>query len=167
MFKKLGLTLAALALLLAACGGGGGGLSAEEQAKADEITAELTEDQSIENPFSDEEKASCFSEGLVKELGLERINELDTGGGVEDGFGNMTTDEQGKVADLAIDCIDMQGYMGAMMAQAGLPQEQADCVADGLNDDLIKELFLAQISGADVTANEDLMEIIMSCLMGG
>jgi hypothetical protein len=167
MFKKLGLMLAALALLLAACGGGGGGLSAEEQAKADEITAELIADQSIENPFADEEKASCFSEGLVKELGLARVNALDTGGGVEEGFANMTAEEQGKVADLAIDCIDMQAYMGEMMANAGLPQDQADCVADGLNDDLIKELFLAQISGADVTANEDLMAVIFECLMGG
>lgn len=166
MFKKLGLMLAALALLLAACGGGGG-LSAEEQAKADEITAELTADQSIENPFSDQEKASCFSEGLVAELGLDRINALDTGEGVEDGFANMTAEEQGKVADLAIDCIDMQAYMGEMMANSGLPEDQAQCVADGLDDDLIKELFLAQISGADVTTNEDLMGVIMTCLMGG
>ena len=167
MFKKLGLVLAALVVLLAACGGGGGGLSAEEQAKADEITAELTADQSIENPFAGQEQASCFSGGLVKELGLARVNELDTGGGVEEGFANMTAEEQGKVADLAIDCIDMQAYMGQMMANAGLPQDQADCVADGLNDDLIKELFLAQISGADVTANEDLMAVIFECLMGG
>ena len=167
MFKRVGLVLTALVMVLAACGGDGGGLSAEEQAKADEITAELTADTSAENPFADEEKAACFSEGLVSELGLDRINELDTGGGVDEGFGNMTAEEQGKVADLAIDCIDMQAYMSEMMAGAGLPQEQADCVADGLNDDLIKELFLAQISGADVTANEDLMGIVMSCLMEG
>lgn len=167
MAKKMGLVIVALAMVLAACGGGGGGLSAEEQAKADEITAELTADQSIENPFADEEKAACFSEGLVGELGLERINALDSGEGVEAGFANMTADEQGKVADLAIDCIDMQAYMGEMMANAGLPEEQANCVADGLDDDLIKELFLAQISGSDVTANEELMSILMGCMMGG
>lgn len=167
MFKRVGLVLVALVMLLAACGGGGGGLSAEEQAKADEITAELIADTSAENPFAQEEQASCFSEGLVKELGLDRINALDTGGGVEEGFGNMTAEEQGTVADLAIDCIDIQAYMGEMMATAGLPQEQADCVAEGLDDDLIKELFLAQISGADVTSNEDLMGVIMGCLMGG
>jgi hypothetical protein len=166
MLKKMGLAMVALVMVLAACGGGGG-LSAEEQAKADELTAELTADQSIENPFADEEKASCVSEGLVGELGLDRINALDTGGGVEAGFANMTADEQSKVADLAIGCIDMQAYMAEMMANSGLPQEQADCVADGLNDDMIKELFLAQISGADVTQNEDLMGVIMSCLMGG
>jgi len=164
MAKKMGLGLVALVMMLAACGGGGG-LSAEEQAKADEITAELTADQSAENPFSDEEKASCFSEGLVGELGLDRINELDSGEGVEAGFANMTADEQGKVADLAIDCIDMQAYMGEMLANAGLSEDQANCVSEGLNDDLIKELFLAQIGGADVTANEDLMGVVMGCLM--
>jgi hypothetical protein len=167
MVKKMGLVMVALVMILAACGGGGGGLSAEEQAKADEITAELTADPSAENPFADEEKASCFSEGLVGELGLDRINELDTGGGVDEGFGNMTVAEQEAVADLAVDCIDMQAYMGEMLANAGLSQDQADCVADGLNDDLIKQLFLAQISGADVTANEDLMGVVMGCLMGG
>ena len=166
MAKKMGLVLVALVMVLAACGGGGG-LSAEEQAKADEITAELIADPSAENPFADEEKASCFSEGLVGELGLDRINELDTGGGVDEGFGNMTAEEQSAVADLAIDCIDMQAYMGEMLANAGLSQDQADCVAEGLNDDLIKQLFLAQISGADVTANEDLMGVVMTCLMGG
>lgn len=166
MAKKMGLVLVALVMLLAACGGKGG-LSAEEQAKADEITAELTADQSAENPFSDQAKAACFSEGLVKELGLARINQLDTGEGVEDGFANMTADEQSKVADLAIDCIDMQAYMGEMLATAGLSEAQAKCVSDGLNDDLIKELFLAQIGGGDVTANEDLMTILMGCLMAG
>jgi hypothetical protein len=166
MLKKMGLAMVALVMVLAACGGDGG-LSAEEQAKADELTAELTADQSIENPFADEEKASCFSEGLVGALGVDRINELDTGGGVEAGFANMTADEQSNVADLAIDCIDMQAYMGEMMANSGLSQEQADCVADGLDDDMIKELFLAQIGGADVTQNEDLVGIIMGCLMGG
>ena len=166
MLKKMGLAMVALVMVLAACGGDGG-LSAEEQAKADEITAELAADQSVENPFADQEKAACFSEGLVGELGLDRINALDTGGGVEAGFANMTADEQSKVADLAIGCIDMQAYMGEMMANSGLPQAQADCVADGLDDDMIKELFLAQISGADVTQNEDLVGLIMSCLMGG
>jgi hypothetical protein len=165
MGKKMGLALVVLVMLLAACGGGGG-LSAEEQAKADEITAQLTADTSAENPFADQEKASCFSEGLVGELGLDRINELDTGGGVEAGFANMTAEEQGKVADLAIDCVDMQAYMGEMLANAGLSQDQANCVAEGLNDDLIKELFLAQISGADVTTNQDLMGVVMTCLMG-
>ena len=163
MAKKMGLGLVALVMMLAACGGGG--LSAEEQAKADEITAELTADTSAENPFADQEKASCFSEGLVGELGLDRINELDSGEGVEAGSANMTADEQGKVADLAIDCIDMQAYMGDMLSNAGLSEEQAGCVSEGLDDDLIKELFLAQIGGADVTANEDLMGVVMGCLM--
>jgi glutamate dehydrogenase/leucine dehydrogenase len=165
MRKTLGLLLA-LTVLLAACGGGGGGLSAEEQAKADEISAELVADQSAENPFASAEAASCFSEGIVEKLGLDRINELDTGGGVEAGFANMTASEQETVAGLAIDCIDFPAYMSEQLTGAGLTEAQANCVAEGLNDDLVKQLFLAQISGADVTANQDLMSVVMECLMG-
>jgi len=165
MLKKMGLVMVALVMVLAACGGNGG-LSAEEQAKADEIAAELTADTSAENPFAEEEAAKCFSEGLVGEVGLERINELDTGEGVETGFANMTAEEQGTVADLALGCIDFPAYMSEQLAGAGLTEDQASCVSEGLDDDLIKELFLAQISGADVTTNEDLMGVIMGCLLG-
>jgi ABC-type phosphate/phosphonate transport system substrate-binding protein len=166
MFKKMGLVLAALAMVLAACGGGGG-LSAAEQAKADEIKAELIADQSAENVFANEAEAACFSEGLVKELGLDRINALDTGGGVEAGFANMTAAEQEKVADVAIDCIDFPAMIKDQMAAAGLDEATANCVAEGLDDDLVKALFLAQISGADPTANEGLTSVLMGCLLGG
>jgi hypothetical protein len=165
MLRKMGLVMVALTMVLAACGGGGG-LSAEEQAKADEITAELTADTSAENPFADQEAAKCFSEGLVGELGLDRINALDTGGGVEAGFANMTEAEQGTVADLAIGCIDFPTMMREQMTAAGLDEDTANCVAAGLNDDLAKSLFLAQISGGDPTENEELMSVLMGCLMG-
>ncbi len=166
MLKKMGLVLVVLVMVLPACGGGGGGLSAEEQAKADEIAAELTADTSAENPFADEEAAACFSEGIVGELGLERINALDTGAGVEAGFADMTEAEQETVADLALGCIDFPAMMREQMAAAGLSEDQANCVAEGLDDDVLKTLFLAQIRGEDVASSEELMAVVMSCLLG-
>lgn len=167
MLKKLGLMILALMLVLAACGDdGGGGLSGEEQAKADEIKAELLADTSAENPFADEESASCFANGIVGEFGLERVNELDSGEGVEAGFEDMTAAEQETVADLAMECIDFQQMIKDQMAASGLPEDQANCVADALSDDLLKDMFLAQIRGEDPTENAELMEVIMSCLIG-
>jgi len=127
---------------------------------------ELTEDTSAANPFAAEEDASCFAEGIMGEVGLERINELDTGAGLEAGFADMTTAEQESIVDSALGCIDFPAYMSEQLATAGLTEDQASCVSEGLDDDLIKQLFLAQISGADVTTNEDLMGVIMGCLLG-
>jgi hypothetical protein len=167
MRKLLGL-LAALTLLLAACGGSssGGNLNAAEQAKADEIAAQLTADTAAGNPFTDETAAKCFADGIVSQLGLDRINALDTGGAVEDSFANMTTAEQETVADVALGCINFQQIIQDEMTQAGLSSDQATCVANGLNNDLLKQLFLAQIRGEDPTSNADLVSVVTGCLMG-
>lgn len=166
MLKKMGLLLVALLLLAAACGDDdGAALSAEEQAKAAEIADELTANTAAENPFTDEAAATCFSEGIVSSFGLERIAQLDTGEGVEAGFANMTTEEQETVADLALECIDFQSVMREQLAGAGLPEEQVNCVAEGLNQDLLKSLFLAQIRGENPAENADLMGVVMECLV--
>lgn len=165
MLKKMSLVMVALVMVLAACGGDGG-FSAEEQAKIDEIVGELTVDTSAANPFAAEEDASCFAEGIMGEIGLERINELDTGAGLEAGFASMTTDEQEAIVDSALGCIDFPAYMSEQLAGAGLTEEQASCVSEGLDEDLIKTLFLAQIAGQDPTSSEELMTVVMGCLMG-
>jgi hypothetical protein len=168
MLKKLGLVMVALVMVLAACGddSGGGALSAEEQAKAVEIAAELTADTTAENPFGDPAAATCFSEGIVSSFGITRINELDSGTGVEAGFANMTAAEQETVAELAMSCIDFGTMIKDQMAASGLPEAQANCVAEGLNNDLLKALFLAQIRGEDPTQNAELMSVVMGCLTG-
>jgi hypothetical protein len=165
MFKKLGLATLALMLLLAACGGDdAASQSAAEQAKAAEIKAELLADTSATNPFADDAAATCFSNGIVGEFGIERINALDTGSGLEAGFTNMTTDEQNTLADLALGCIDFQKVIKDQMAASGLPAEVANCVADGLNQDLLKGLFLTQMSGGDPSQNAELMQVVMGCV---
>lgn len=167
MTKKLGLMFLALMMLLAACGGGGGGLSAAEQAKADEIKAQLLADTSAENVFGEEEAATCFSEGLVSDLGLERINALEASGvALQEGFANLTAAEQEKVADRAIGCIDFPAMMREQLTGAGLSEDQANCVADGLDDDMVKSLLMAYISGQDVTQNADLMGVVIGCMTG-
>jgi len=165
MLKKMGLVMVALVMVLAACGDDGG-FSAEEQAKIDEIVGELTEDTSAANPFAAEEDASCFAEGIMGDIGLERINELDTGAGLEAGFADMTTAEQESIVDSALGCIDFPAYMSEQLATAGLTEDQASCVSEGLDEDLIKTLFLAQIAGQDPTTSEELMTVVMGCLMG-
>ena len=165
MIKKLGLAMLALMLLLAACGGDdAGGQSAEEQAKAAEIKAELLADTSATNPFADDAAATCFSNGIVGELGVTRINELDTGTGLQAGLAGMTTEEQNTVADLALGCIDFESIIKDQMAASGLPAEVANCVADGLNADLLKGLFLTQISGGDPSQNAELMQVVVGCV---
>jgi protein involved in sex pheromone biosynthesis len=165
MMKKLGLVVLALMLVLVACGGDdAAGQSAEEQAKAAEIKAELLADTSATNPFADEAAATCFADGIVGEFGVERINALDTGSGLEAGMANMTTEEQTKMADLALGCIDFQQVIKDQMAASGLPEETANCVADGLNEDMLRGLFLTQASGGDPSQNAELLQVVMDCL---
>lgn len=163
MLKRLGLFIAALTLLLAACGGGSG-LSAEEQTKVDELVTEMM-GEGEGGVITNEADARCYAEGIVGEFGIDRINELDTGEGLEAGFELMTAAEQEKVVDLAFGCIDLAATITEGMADSGLTEDQMACVSDGLTEDLLRGLLLAEIRGEDPTESEELMGVVFDCLM--
>ena len=165
MFKKMGLLVVALLLVLAACGDddGGGALSAEEQAKADELKAELMADTSASNPFTNEEDAACFSEAVVRSFGLARINELNSAEGGAAGLASLTDEEKSTMADLALECVDFGAVIRTQIAAYPIPQDMVDCVVAGIDNDLLKTLFIAQMSGEDPATNPDLLAVVAAC----
>jgi len=129
---------------------------------------ELTADTSAENPFADEADARCFADGIVGAIGVDRINELDTGEGLQAGFEEMTSTEQESVVDTAFDCIDFGALIEDQMAASGmLSDDQMACVSDGLTEDVLRGLFMAEIRGEDPEQNEALLGVIMDCMLGG
>jgi hypothetical protein len=172
VLKRTSVLLLVLALGLAACGGGGGGVSGEGQALADAIAVQMTADTTAGNPFAKEADAKCFAEGLVGGVGVERLTALgvtvDNVAGADTFIAQLTVDEQGKVADAALGCIDLKKAIKEGAVSSGLPEAQAQCLADGLSKDLLKKAFLSQYSGAtyDPTADPEFMAAITKCFTG-
>ena len=171
--KKAAVLVLVLALGLAACGGGGGGAGSEEgQALADAIAAQMTADTSAGNPFANEADAKCFADELVGTLGVERLAALgltaESASSTDAVMGELTADEQGKVADAALGCIDLKKAIKEGAVSGGLPEAQAQCLADSLSEDLLKQAFLSEFSGStfDPTTDPEFMAAITHCFTG-
>jgi hypothetical protein len=171
--KKAAVLVVVLALGLAACGGGSGGAgSAEGQALADAIAAQMTADTSAGNPFANEADAQCFADGMVGALGVERLAALgltaESAASAETAMGQLTEEEQGKVADAALGCIDLKKAIKDGAVSGGLPEAQAQCLADSLSKDLLKKAFLSEFSGStfDPTTDPEFMAAITHCFTG-
>ncbi len=170
--KKVAVLILALTLGLAACGGGGGAGSGENQALADAIAAEMTADTTPGNPFAKAEDAQCFADGMVGALGVERLAALgvtaESATSAETVMGELTAEEQGKVADVALSCIDLSKAIIDGAVAAGLSEDQAQCLADSLSEDLLKQAFLSEVSGQtfDPSSDPAFMEAITACFTG-
>lgn len=157
MLKKLGLVVVALMLVLTACGDDAAGdLTAEEQSLADELVTQLTADTSAGNPLAAEEDARCAAEGMVGAFGLERsqalfgesidVNDLSTIGA------GMTAEERSTFADVLVGCVNISETAAAgISASSGgvVTEEDAACIAGEIDDDMQKEMIIAELSGEE------------------
>jgi hypothetical protein len=171
VLKKTSVLLLVLALGLAACGGGGG-VSGEGQALADAIAAQMMQDTTAGNPFANEADAKCFAEGMVGGIGFERLTALgltvDNVADADTLMAQLTAEEQGKFADAALGCIDLKKAIKDGAVSSGLPEAQAQCLADGMSDDLLKRAFLSEFSGStfDPTTDPEFMAAMAKCFTG-
>lgn len=174
--KKLMILLIAFALAAAACGGDDG-LSEGERAMVAAIVEGATSDPDPENPLSsDTEAATCFAEGLVEDMGVDRLAAIGFAADNEDpqaAFAAMSNEELDQVADIALDCIDMRAVIADQMVAEGMGRESAECFADEIEKTgLFETAFIAGMSGREFDVSENpevagaMLEAATACLSG-
>jgi hypothetical protein len=137
----------------------GGELGAPEQNVVDAIVLAMLADGG-DSPFGEPE-ARCLAEGLVREMGLERLASLGiTAASVESPDDFLDTAPQEDVelfVDLTLGCIDFRALLAEQFG--GLSPDSASCLADGISDGFIRAATLAGITG-DEFAMEDNPELV-------
>jgi len=163
---------AALALLVAACGSDGGGdLSADDQVLADAIAQEMLASAGPTEGIGAEE-AACFGNGIVSEMGADRLAAVGLGAdalaeGATPDTADLSADDIDKMSKVMVDCVDFRAVIAEQMLASGVSEDGAKCIADGFDDELIAEMAKASLedpSGGSV-ANEAVMAKMFS-LMG-
>jgi hypothetical protein len=128
-----------------------------------------------DSPF-DEEAAECFAQGVVDEIGFERMVTLgaaNSGAAPEDVFAQMSEDEIDTIAGLGLGCLDMHALFVDQFVAQGLPQEVAVCIADGvagaafLHDMVVSAMLGDEVDPmADPEAMSLIMSLVSQCMAG-
>lgn len=157
-----------LSLALAGCGGGG-----DEAEAAEAISQAMVEDSGSEFAV-DEEQADCVGEGLVDELGVDKLQEY---GIVTEDLtveqsvtnANVTMEEQDadNAAGVIVGCIDTQTILAEELSAGGdMSEEQQECIGEALDDEALTTMFSLIFQGKEDEATQDLMGPLMSCMLG-
>ncbi|MBU3717965.1 MAG: hypothetical protein FGM45_06630 [Actinobacteria bacterium] len=170
--------VAAASLALVACGGGGdgtndylGGSSAGAAKEADSefgqaLTQAFMEDDT--GTFETEEQAACVAGTMISEIGEERLIELGLGdGGLEQISSYGFNDEEfSTVVDAVFTCVDIIGTMKAQLTQQ-FTEEQATCITDKIDVDMLKGMALSELTGAASTSadefNASMLKAVTDC----
>lgn len=153
----------ALVFGAAACGGGddsgGGGDGADADSPlVQALAANLLEDGE-DSPVASQEEAECWASGVVGGIGEDRLTELgvtpEDVGDIEDLA--LTDDEVSVVVDSLFGCADVQQAFADQFA-ADFGEEAATCIAEQLDEDLVKQALTASIAGDDAQPSAEFLE---------
>ena len=157
--------VAAASLALVACGGGDGtndhlgGSSGGAAKNADSefgqaLTQAFMEDD--DSTFSTEEEAACVAGTMISEIGEDRLIEPGLGDGGLAAIGTYGFDdaEFEVIVNAVFNCVDMVGTMKAQLTQQ-FTEEQATCITDKIDVDMLKGMALSELTGEATTSAED------------
>lgn len=153
-------TLSMASWSLVGCGGSGfsfgngSSLSPDDQALADAIAKDSELD--VDGAFSTAQ-SQCYGEGLVRQLGADRLNEMGvtvtTPGGPEFGGRLDLTDSEAKTVVGVLDgCLDI-GVIITKALATSLPEDAAECITGKLSNDQQKTFLAATLISDTVPAD--------------
>jgi hypothetical protein len=144
--------LLTVAVLTAACGDDDG-LGEGEQALADALAISMMNDADVDNPFTDSEAAQCFADGMVGDIGIERLATLGLTAETQSqaaAFASMSDDELDQIVDIALDCTDPEGVIAAEFVASGISPGSATCLAEELGKSgFFRDAFVAGFAGTE------------------
>ncbi|MBM3695735.1 MAG: hypothetical protein FJW79_07375 [Actinobacteria bacterium] len=150
---------------------GGGAINSPEEL-IDFIAGEVA---GGDGPY-DDESARCFAEGVVDDVGYDRLVDLGAttaNADPEEVFAGMTDAEVGIVADVALGCLDMHALFVQQFTSQGLPQAAAVCIADGVaGAPFVHEMVVAGLLGqpfdpmTDPEASALILGLVTQCMSG-
>lgn len=156
----------ALSFSLTACGGSG------DDAKAAEAISQSMMESSDDEFTVDEKQADCVGEGMVDKIGVDKLKSygmLNDDLTVDDSVTDVTMEEADadNAAAVIIGCVDAQAMMAEQFAADDtMTDEQKECVSDAFDDEALTGMFSLIFQGKEEQATNELMEPLMSCMMG-
>lgn len=156
----------ALTLTLVACGG-----NDEDAQAAEAISASMMESSDEEFPV-EQDQADCVGDGMVDRVGVDKLQEyglltedLEMDGTVTDV--QMEEADADAAADVLVGCIDAQAMLTDQFADDDtIGEEEQECLNEVLDDEALTNLFSMMFQGREDEAMNDLIEPLMSCMMG-
>lgn len=158
--------LCAVLLTLTACGGG------DDEAK-ENIKASLLENDDFAGTELTDEEATCLSDGMVDEIGTDKLQELglldeDNNVDTEAQPDNLETEDADALAGTIVDCVNVQELMseqmGSMMEQ--MDEQQQECITEAFDDETIVNLISSGFQGEEPDT-AGLQEAVMECVGPG
>ncbi|MBK9178992.1 MAG: hypothetical protein IPM45_05365 [Acidimicrobiales bacterium] len=130
--------------------------SGDDDAAETPIGQALTEKFLQGGGVTNEEEARCVAGGFVDGLGEDRIEELGfTPDDVDMIEGAAFTDEEiDTMVDVYFDCVDVRRVIVANLAP-DVGDEVADCVAENLPEDVLRDFVAAGNFGVDMPVESD------------
>ncbi len=152
----------ALTFGVAACGGGGD--SAADSPLAEALAANMQAEE--EGLVNSEEDAECWAGKVVSDIGEDRLAELGmTETDVPDiDEMDFTSDEVSSVVDSMFECIDVKAAFAAEF-ESDFGAEAAGCLADGLDEQFVKEILLSEMDGSEPSEEfmQNFLDIAADC----
>lgn len=151
--------VAALALSLSACGG-----DDEEASKA---ISDSIVDSNSETFKVTRDEADCVGDGLVEEVGVEKLTEykiitedLKAGEGL-DGV-EMSQGDAEATASTMSECADIRELFTSALGE--LPEETKSCIDENLSDEVLNEFLVALFMNDQEAGAQDMMSSLQECL---
>jgi hypothetical protein len=115
-----------------------------------------------DSTFTNEEEARCMSGGIVEGIGEDRLEELgvtaDSVATIEDI--DFTEAEADVVVDSLFDCVDVKAQM-VQEFESDFGKEGAECVADNLDDEMIRNLMSAGFVDEEAEMGDDFFQAFL------
>jgi hypothetical protein len=158
------IVLTTLSLLLTGCG------NDDDQAK-ENIKASILDEEQIAGTEVTEEDATCLSDGIVDEIGTDKLQEyglLNDDLEVKDEVGEVKMEEADadSMADVFVDCVEAEKMLEEQFASmtGSLTPEQQECMKEVLDEEKVKEIMSATFQGDTAGMQSSLQEDFMVCV---
>ena len=155
--KRTTAMLCAALLTLTACGeSGGGGGDEDEKAKKNIKDTILKDGDSVTGGAKpSEEQAGCMADGMVDEVGVEKLQEykiLDKDLKIieEADTADMEKGDAEALASVIVDCVDMPKLIENQVSQSTqtkLTAKQKSCIGDAIDEETIEAGLAASFQG--------------------
>ena len=155
-------TVALLAGSLSACG-------QDEEAASKAISDSIMEsnDETFEVT---REEADCVGDGMVEEIGVEKLTEykvitedLEANDGLDEV--EMSQEDAGSAAEVMTGCADIKALFTSAMQD--LPEEAQQCVEENLSDEVLHDFLTAVFMNDQAAGNEQMTEALGECVSVG
>jgi hypothetical protein len=166
--KRSAAALCVALFLLTGCGSG-----EDDDAKENIKTSLLEEESSVVGDTQlTEEQAECFSDGIVDEVGVDKLQEYEILNEDLEIIENaeptdMSKDDAEAMAGVMTDCVNMTELIEEQIASSDseLTEEQQSCITDAIDEDAIEEGLAASFQGETDNPMGEMTGALMECVM--